>query len=264
MVDTVLHNAKILVHGELFEAGIAIDEGKIVKIGKDANLPFASKKFNLNGHIILPGMIDCHVHLRDQQLAYKEDFRTGTAAAAAGGVTSVVDMPNNNPVTMNVSSLKERMRVAKEQILVNVAFNSAFPERLHEITEVVKVGAVGFKLYMSNRIGGIDIDDDESLVSAFREVAVNNVPIVVHAEDREIISKKREEMVAAGLKDVDAYVKGHPPEAESKSIQRIVCLVRKTGVHVHFSHISSELSMNIIFKNFQRFLKIYISLREIS
>ena len=94
-VDTVLRNTKIFSHGGIVEAGLAIDEGRIFRIAKRTNLPPASKKMNLKGNLILPGLIDPHVHLRSQQLAYKEDFFSGTAAAAAGGVTLVIDMPNN-------------------------------------------------------------------------------------------------------------------------------------------------------------------------
>jgi dihydroorotase len=103
-VDLVLLNSKVYANGEIAEAGIAIDEGKIFRIAKETNLPKASEKLNLKGCLILPGVIDCHVHLRDQQLAYKEDFFTGTSAAAAGGVTLVLDMPNNKPVTMDAQS----------------------------------------------------------------------------------------------------------------------------------------------------------------
>ncbi|HUS87831.1 MAG TPA: dihydroorotase family protein, partial [Desulfosporosinus sp.] len=245
-VDTVLCNTKICIHGNLVEAGLAIDDGKIVKIAKETNLPPASTKMNLKGHITLPGLIDSHVHLRDQQLAYKEDFFTGTAAAAAGGVTLVVDMPNNKPVTMDSFSLKERMKMAEKQVLVNVAFNSAFPNRLEEIAEVVKAGAVGFKVYLSNRIGGIDVDDDELLFAAFREAAEKDVPVAVHAEDRKIIEERRREMEAAGRNDMEAYVKAHPPEAEAQSIQRIIRLVKKSGVQVHFCHVSSALGLNAV------------------
>ena len=83
LVDTILHNSRIYIRGNLVEAGVAIDDGKIVKIAKKTNLPPSSTKINLKGHLILPGLIDCHVHLRDQQLAHKEDFFTGTSAAAA-------------------------------------------------------------------------------------------------------------------------------------------------------------------------------------
>jgi dihydroorotase len=245
-VDTVLNKAKIFIHGSIIEAGIAIDEGKIVKIAKDTNLPPASTKINLKGRIMLPGLIDLHVHLRDQQLAYKEDFFTGTAAAAAGGVTSVVDMPNNKPVTMDSSSLKERMKLAEKQVLVNVAFNAAFPSRVEEVAEVVEAGAVGFKVYLSNRIGGIDIDDDELLIAAFREAAANGVPVAVHAEDYKIVEERRREMEKAERKDTDAYVRAHPPEAEAQAIQRIIQLVKKSGVQVHFCHLSSALGLNAI------------------
>ena len=245
-VDAVLNDAKIFIRGSIVEAGIAIDKGKIVKIAKDTNLPPASKKINLKGHILLPGLIDLHVHLRDQQLAYKEDFLTGTAAAAAGGVTLVVDMPNNKPVTMDSFSLKERMKLAEKQVLINVAFNAAFPKRVEEIAEVVKAGAVGFKVYLPNRIGGIDIDDDKLLIAAFREAAAKGVPVAVHAEDRKILEDRKREMEMAGLNDTQAYVKAHPPEAEAQSIQRIIQLVKKSGVQVHFCHISSALGLNAV------------------
>lgn len=245
-VDTVLNDAKIFVRGSIVEAGVAIDEGKIVKIAKETNLPPASTKINLKGHIMLPGLIDCHVHLRDQQLAYKEDFFTGTAAAASGGVTSVVDMPNNKPVTMDASTLKERMKLAEKKVLVNVAFNAAFPNSVEEIAEVVEAGAVGFKVYLSNRIGGIDVDDDESLIAAFREAAANGVPVMVHAEDRKIIEERRRAMEEAKLNDMAAYLFAHPPEAEVRSIQRIIRLVKKSGVQVHFCHLSSALGLNTV------------------
>ena len=245
-VDTVLHNTKICIHGNLVEAGLAIDKGKIVKIAKDINLPPASTKINLKGHITLPGIIDSHVHLRDQQLAYKEDFFTGTAAAAAGGVTLVVDMPNNKPVTMDSLSLKERMKLAEKRVLVNVAFNSAFPKRLEEISEIVKAGAVGFKIYMSKKVGGINIDDDDLLLASFQEVAENGVPVAIHAGDRKILEERQREMEEAGRNDTEAYVKAHPPEAESQSISRIIQIVKRCGVRVHFCHISSALGLKAV------------------
>ncbi len=246
LVDTVLHNAKIFFQGKIVEAGLAIEEGKIVKIAKKTNLPSASKIMNLKGNIILPGLIDSHVHLRDQQLAYKEDFFTGTAAAAAGGVTLVADMPNNKPVTLNSSSLNERMRLAKKQVLVNVAFYSAFPEKVEEIANVVKAGAVGFKVYLSKRIGGLDIDDDRVLLAAFREAMANGVPVAVHAEDRNIIEEQRRKMKEAGRNSVGGYAEAHPPEAELHSIQRIVELVKKSGVRIHFCHLSSAAGLKAV------------------
>jgi dihydroorotase len=245
-IDTVLYNTKVFFDGNLVDAGIAIDDGKIVKIAKNTNLPKASRRINLNGCVTLPGLIDCHVHLRDQELAYKENFVTGTAAAAAGGVTSVIDMPNNKPVTMSVFSLKERKKLAEKRILVNVGFNSAFPKRFEEIDEIVKNGVIGFKVYMSNNIGGINVDNDEQLSEAFKKAAKGGVPVFVHAEDQKIIEERIKEIRKAKQNDLESFIFVHSPEAEVQSIQRVVRLVKKSGVHVHFCHVSSKLGLEAV------------------
>lgn len=245
-VDTIIYNTKLCIHGNLVEAGLAIDDGKIFKIAKETNLPSASKKIKLNGHITLPGVIDAHVHLRDQQLAYKEDFFTGTSAAAAGGVTSVIDMPNNSPVTMNSSSLKERMKLAEKRILVNVAFNSAFPPNVKEIAEVAKAGAVGFKLYLADKIGGIDVEDDELLCKAFREVGHWGLTVSVHAEDGKMVEERKREMEVLNRNDADAFLFVHSPEAEAEAVKRVTGFVKESGCHVHFCHISSALGLDAV------------------
>ena len=240
----VLHNAKIYTRGRIVEAGLAIDEGRIFKIAKETNLPSASAKLNLKGHVTLPGLIDSHVHLRNQQLAYKEDFFSGTAAAAAGGVTLTIDMPNNKPVTMDSISLRERMKLAERRAVVNVAFYSAFPQKLEEVPSIIKEGAMAFKLYMSEKIGGLDVDDDKLLLQAFNKIAKMGVPVAVHAEDRKILEIKRREMEKTGRKDVEAYAKARPPEAEAQAIRRIAQLAKKSGVQVHFCHVSSAIGLN--------------------
>lgn len=245
-VDLALLNSKVYVKGEIVEAGIAIDEGKIFKIAKEANLPAAANKVNIKGCLILPGLIDCHVHLRNQQLAYKEDFFTGTSAAAAGGITSVLDMPNNTPITMDVQSLRERMKLAEKQTVVNVGFFSAFPENLNEISAIVKEGAVAFKIFLSQKIGGVDIDDDTALLQAFKMAEKSGVPVAVHAEDRGTLENTLKEMRQNGCDDVNAYVKVHSPEAGVKAVKHVIRLIEKSFSHVHFCHVSSTAELTVI------------------
>jgi len=245
-VDLVLHNAKIYTPRGVVEAGLAVDEGKIIKIAKETKLPHASERLDIKGKIVLPGLIDPHVHLRDQQLAYKEDFFSGTSAAAAGGVTLTIDMPNNKPVTMSATSLKERMKLAENQVVTNIAFHSAFPEIAEENRQIVEQGAVAFKLYLSQKVGGLNIDDDDALLSAFSVVEEMKVPVSVHPEDRETLETVKKKMQQSGQKDVEAYVKVHSPEAELKAIQRIVQLARKTNVQIHFCHLSSARGLEAI------------------
>jgi len=240
----VLNNAKICTRKGIAEAGLAIDEGRIFRITKEPNLPQASGKIDLKGLLLLPGVIDSHVHLRDQQLAYKEDFLSGTAAAAAGGVTSVIDMPNNRPVTMSSKSLRERMGIAEKRAIVNVAFYSAFPRDLSEIGAIVEEGAVAFKLFLSQKIGGLDIEDDETLLQAFDEVSETKVPIAVHAEDRGMIEEATGKLRKAGRRGVEARLEARSPQAESKAIQRTVRLLEKTRARVHLCHVSSAAGLN--------------------
>jgi dihydroorotase len=203
---------------------------------------------NLNGHLVLPGLIDSHVHLRDQGRAYREDFHTGTAAAAAGGFSLVMDMPNNKPVTMNVQSLKERMKLAEKKVLVNVAFYSAFPETIKEIKSIAKEGALAFKLFLLEKIGGLNIDDDTAVLRAFNEVKEANVPVAVHAEDKDAFEDKIKRLQNENRNDIDAYLEAHSSDVEAKAVRRIIRLAKKSKAHVHFCHVSSAKGLSMIKK----------------
>jgi len=246
--DVTLQNAKVYTKKGLVQAGIAINNSRIVKIAKQTNLPRATTKIDMKGNLALPGLIDSHVHLRDQQLAYREDFQSGTGAAAAGGVTTVVDMPNNRPLTMSAEAIRERIRLADSNILVNVAFNSAFPTHTNEIREIVDAGAVGFKLYLLQQLGGVNIDDDEALLNAFKAINKANVPIAVHAEDKSMIEKVKENLLKQRRNDLNAFLEAHPPEAEEKAISRATVLAKKSGAHIHICHVSSALGLEAVLK----------------
>jgi len=251
-----LQNAKVYTEKGFIEAGIAINNGLIVKIAKETNLPKATTRIDLEGNLTLPGLIDSHVHLRDEQLAYREDFISGTESAAAGGVTTVVDMPNNRPLTMSEENLLKRMRLAETRTLVNVAFNSAFPSSLDEIHRIVGAGAVGFKLYLVQQLGGVNIDDDKALLNAFKAIAKTKVPIAVHAEDKNTIEIAKSNLQAQGHNDINAFLKAHPPEAEKKAVRRAAELAKTSGAHVHICHVSSALGLKAVLEAKQMGCKI--------
>ncbi len=129
IVDWLLTNAKAYLGGQIVDCSISIEEGKFHKIGKETQMPNADEKIDLHNLLVLPGLIDEHVHLRDEGRAYKEDFFSGTAAAVAGGFTTVLDMPNNDPVSMSVETLRNRIGIAQTKILANVGFYSEFPKK---------------------------------------------------------------------------------------------------------------------------------------
>lgn len=245
-VDLVLKNAKIYAFNRIIKAGLAINDGKIVRIARETHLPRSSEKIDLGGFLLLPGIIDVHVHLRNQELSYKEDFFSGTSSAANGGVTLVVDMPNNKPVTMDSQTLRERMNIASRRIIVNVAFHSAFPENLNEIGSIVSEGAKAFKIFLSHKVGGLDPMDESTVIKAFKEASRNNISVSVHAEDGAVFQKAFRRLRMEGRDDLDAFYEAHSKEVEVSGIRRAINLARESDAHVHICHVSSAEGLKII------------------
>ncbi len=246
IVDSVLTNAKAYLNGQIRDCSIAIEEGKIQKIGKETQMPQADAKTDLHNLLVLPGLIDEHVHLRDEGRSYKEDFASGTSAAAAGGFTTVLDMPNNDPVTMGVGALRNRMGLAYRRILVNVGFYSEFPKNIAEVKDIVAEGAVGFKLFMGSQVGGLNVDDDQALAEGLRAVGELKVPLAVHAEDRALLAANEEKLKVAKKTGLGDFLRAHTEQVELRAIQRLLKLSQKTDVHLHFCHVTSKEGLEAI------------------
>ncbi|HVO37015.1 MAG TPA: dihydroorotase family protein [Candidatus Acidoferrum sp.] len=239
IVDLVLNGAKAYVNKEIVDCSLAIDDGRIVKIGKETRMPQADSKIDLHDLLVLPGLIDAHVHLRDEGKAYKEDFFSGTSAAAAGGFTTVLDMPNNDPVTMSVETLRNRMEKAERTVLVNVGFFSEFPKNLNEMEGIVRQGAVAFKLFMVEQVGGLNVNDNEALQKAFKTAARLSVPVAAHAEDPILLKKAIDELKQSNRNDIGAYIIAHSDEVEEKAVTRLLSAAGEAKNHLHVCHLTT-------------------------
>jgi dihydroorotase len=246
IVDVVLSNAKAYFKEDIVDCSIAIDNGRIFKIGKEANMPKADLRMDLKNQLVLPGLIDAHVHLRDEGKSRKEDFLSGTSAAAAGGFATVVDMPNNDPVTMSFETLRNRMEIAARKVIVNVGFRCEFPRNLKDIGLIIEQGAFGFKLFMAEQVGGLDLDNDDGLVEAFKAVAGLGSSVAVHAEDKELLKRAEDALKKEKRNDVAAFLKAHSERVELKAVERVLNMVRQSRVQLHFCHVSTEEGLNAI------------------
>jgi dihydroorotase (multifunctional complex type) len=246
IVDAVLKNAKAYINAQIVECSIAIEDGKIWKIGRETQMPQADQKLDLKGMLTLPGLIDTHVHLRDEGKAYKEDFYSGTCAAAAGGFTTVLDMPNNDPVTMSPQTLRNRMETAQRRALVNVGFYSEFPKKPSQISEISAEGNFGFKLFIGAQVGNLNLDDDAEIAEAFEQVGKLGLPVAVHAEDKTLLSQNEAILKAAKKDTPAAFLQAHSEEAEKKAIERLIKITQKSSVHIHFCHITSKQGLNAV------------------
>lgn len=246
IVDVVLLNAKAYTKREILDCSIAIEGGKVFKIGRGTQMPNADEYIDLHNLLVLPGLIDGHVHLRDEGKAYKEDFYSGTAAAAAGGFTTVLDMPNNEPVTMSVETLENRMLIAERKVLVNVGFRSEFPENMAQIEVIAARGAIGLKLFMGKQVGGLSVTDDSAIHDALKKSGDADIPVSVHAEDNQTICLNERKLKDAKRDDPDAFPRAHPEEAEITAIERILDAHRDTNAKLHFCHVTTVKGLTLV------------------
>jgi dihydroorotase len=246
IADLVLLNTKAYINKVIVDCSVAIDDGKISKIGRETNMPKSDVRFDLKNLLVLPGLIDAHVHLRDEGKAYKEDFYSGTAAAAAGGMTMVLDMPNNNPVTMSAETLRNRIGIAERKVLVDVGLYSEFPRDKAEIQGIVREGVVGFKLYMAEQVGGLDIHSDQAIIDAFKVASSFGVLTAAHAEDEQTLKRNEDKFKNIGRNGINAFLRAHSEDVEVKAIERLLRLAKQTDMHLHFCHVSTEAGLKTI------------------
>ena len=174
-MSILLKNCRILVNGKVYSKNILIKKDKIAKItGKE---PKADSIIDVKNNFVLPGLIDVHVHFRDPGLTHKEDFLTGSMAAAKGGITTVLDMPNTIPPTTTLDALDEKRILAKKSV-VNYGFN--FGATLNNLTDIKKVKNIAaVKLYMDMTTGAMKVDDYDAVAGIFKASRLT----IIHAED---------------------------------------------------------------------------------
>ncbi|MEM4251589.1 MAG: dihydroorotase family protein, partial [Candidatus Bathyarchaeia archaeon] len=243
--DLNILGVRLLVGDELTEGGISIEDGRIVKIGKRPNLPRAGERLDAKGLVAIPGLIDCHVHLRDLELSYKEDFYTGTCAAAAGGFTTVLDMPNNQPPTNSAANLRLRRDMAAGKIVVNVGFHASLVGDEAEQRRMRALGAYSFKLYMNSPEAGVDVEVEAGLTDALSACGLMKVPVTIHAEDRGTIQARLAEYQGRPL-GIEDYTYIHGPEAEVKAVRKALRAAAAAGAKIHLCHITLASSVEAV------------------
>src|ERR1700686_4341079 len=156
MVDLVINNGRVVSADNVMAASVAIRDGLICAVGAADVMPPAREALDAAGLHLLPGAIDVHVHFRDPGYPHKEDWASGTAAAAFGGVTTVFDMPNTVPPTGTAAALAEKHKIAAAKACVDFGLYGLLGEdTIAHVPSLVDGGGIGFKLYMGNTFGKI-------------------------------------------------------------------------------------------------------------
>lgn len=228
---TLIKNGTIVGDDDIFRASITIDGEYITEISNKDNQPEASfdRTIDASGCLVLPGLIDEHVHFREPGLTEKADIDSESRAAAAGGVTSYFDMPNTTPQTTTAEAVDEKLKLARKKSHVNYSFFiGATNDNIAAITSVDPRRVPGVKLFMGSSTGNMLVDQQQALERIFSTV---KLPIMTHCEDTETINRNME--AAKKQYGDDPDVSQHPhirsEEACYRSTLMAVTMARRYG-----------------------------------
>src|SRR5687768_14406656 len=181
MSDTLIVNARLVNEGREFDGDLRISRGRIAEIGSGLSAGERETVIDAAGRRLLPGMIDDQVHFREPGLEYKADIASESAAAVAGGLTSVMDMPNTSPPTLHRDALEDKYARAAGRAWANHGFYmGASNSNLHDVRAIDPNATPGLKVFMGASTGNMLVDDPDTLDGIFRETPV---PIITHCED---------------------------------------------------------------------------------
>ncbi|RRO14487.1 allantoinase AllB [Saccharopolyspora rhizosphaerae] len=244
--DVVFRAQRLIGPNGETSGSVGVRDGRIAAVEPlDSELPAGRVVELAADEVLLPGLVDTHVHVNDPGRTEWEGFDTATRAAAAGGVTTIVDMPLNSlPPTVDVDALEVKRKTAREKAFVDVGFwGGAIPGKLDELRGLHQAGVFGFKCFLLH--SGVDefppLDSTE-LESALRELAGFDAMMIVHAEDSEAI----EQAPTPHGEHYGDFLASRPKGAENVAIAQVIELARRTGARVHILHLASSDALPLI------------------
>jgi dihydroorotase len=243
-VDLVISGGTVVSPDASYPASVAIKNGLIHAIGAPEAMPPSRQTLDATGLHILPGAIDVHVHFRDPGYPQKEDFASGTAAAAFGGVTTVFDMPNTLPTVGTPEALADKHSIAAAKAYVDYGLYAVLGEdSIGHVGALIDGGIIGFKLYMGNTFGRIPSPSTGAMLEAFEVVAPTGKRISLHAETNSIMERREQRLRAAGRTEAIAHLDARPAVVAVEAVARAAILAEWTGARIHVLHISSAAEL---------------------
>lgn len=226
-------------------ADVAIADGLIVAVGRELGLS-AAETVDAAGLHVLAGAVDAHVHFNDPGRADWEGWASGTAAAAAGGTTCVIDMPlNAHPPTLDADSFRQKLAAASAASVTDFAlWGGLVPGNVDRLAELAELGVAGFKAFMCpSGIDDFEAADDVTLLEGMKEAARLGLPVAVHAESAAITEGLAARAMGHGWRD---YAASRPVAAELEAIARAIDLAEQSGCSLHVVHVSTGRGVRLV------------------
>jgi allantoinase len=243
--DLVIRGDRVATPDGVRAASIHISQGRILRLGEFDDDPGSCPVVEARDSLVMPGLVDSHVHINEPGRADWEGFETGTRAAAAGGITTLLDMPLNSiPATTNVAALEQKRGAAEGKTSVNVEFiGGVVPGNSADLEPLREAGVRAFKCFLTP--SGVDEFPnvtEEDLREVFPVLARLGLPLMVHAED----PAELRDPPSGGSRAYAEYLASRPVAAERAAIAMLIRLMEECPTRVHIVHLSSASSLELV------------------
>ncbi len=249
MPDLIIRSKRVVTPRVVGPAAVYISHGKIEAVREWDDTPAGVELVNVGNSVVMPGNVDAHVHVNEPGRTEWEGYETATRAAAAGGVTTIVDMPLNSiPPTTTLANFEEKLAAAEGQCTVDVAFwGGVVPGNVAELAPLVERGVRGFKCFLIHP--GVDEFPhvtEGDLRTAMPELARLDSVLLVHAEVPGPIDDAASDLHGRDPRAYETFLRSRPHEAENEAIAMMIRLCRETHCQVHIVHLSSADACELI------------------
>lgn len=246
MYNLCIKNGFIITPYQNFYGSVLIDNGRVAAlVHHSMPLPQAKRVIDAEGRYIMPGAVDPHVHLNDPGFTKSEDFYTGTCSAAAGGITTVLEMPLTDPLPATAETFRSKLNEVSPKAVVNFGLWGALtPSNLSDLEEIIRLGAVAFKAFLT-WVPEIPVVDDYSLVKAMEFLSDKDRVIGIHCENDSIIQGYANSLKKAKRNKPEDFLESRPEIAEYEATCRVVLLAKEKSAKVHIVHCSIPQAVEV-------------------
>jgi allantoinase len=254
MLDLAIRGGTVVTEDSTFVADLGIENGQIAAVAQSGVLPAARRDINAEGLLVLPGAIDIHFHVRAPGHPERGTFETETRAAAAGGVTTVLEMPISMPGCARRDILESRRALGESQTFVNFGLYGA-PGLLDrdEILGMAEAGACGFKVFThaapadrADEFLGICLPDEQDIYTAMEMTKETGLLTAYHAENERLIQMFDQRIRSTGRMEPAAFTESRPPVVEAMSVAQLAVLCEATGARTHMAHVSAAWPLRVL------------------
>src|SRR5512143_3504950 len=262
-IDLRIDNGTLVTATHTFRASLGVHDGRIVLIGDPAHMPPAARTIDAGGLLVMAGLIDPHVHMRDPGHTEREDWQWGSRAAAAGGVTCVLEHPNSVPPVTNLEHFLFKKHVAESKSCVDFGLyggigffdrecGERMPPSAADVEALVQAGVCAFKTFLwpypdrRDEFDGITTLGEAEMRAVFGMIARTGKVLNVHAEDKPTVDAAMARLAALSERGPELHEPSRPVQAELIAVQRAVAMALETGTRLNFPHCSGGTIVNYI------------------